>query len=710
MGSSSTLRRAARLEACAEQLFLLSESRGKEAAGFAIANRRELSVYKAAVPARTLIRSPAYKQKLRQVAGGERDHGIAFIGHSRLVTDGGRELNRNNQPVITGGVAGVHNGIIVNHAALWQRHGELQRQFEVDSEVIFALLGQRLQAGVAPGAAARAVFEELQGNASIACLFDDRDVLLLATNNGSLYYRMSLPGAAFVFGSESYIVDRFAARHPREFGAAPTMHLRAGEGLLVELQTLETSAFSLASSPGAGARGDQGASAPAHPAVRRPPRRVLDGAAQDPPLPAPPRSASPFDRAALEARYPYVSLRDRLRRCTRCVLPETMPFIDFDASGVCAYCRSRGPLAVLGDQALEELVAPHRRSDGGPDCIVGVSGGRDSIFGLHYLKQVLGMNPVAYTYDWGMVTDLARRNTARICGKLGIEHILVSADIQQKRAYIRANVEAWLERPTLGTVPLFMAGDKAYFYHLTRVREQLGVTLAFLCENPLERTDFKTGFAGVPPVIVDANHAYTLPWTHQLELAAFYAKSFIDNPRYLNSSLLDSAKAFAYYYVVKRDFYNLYRYVQWDEQVIERTLFEEYDFERAEDTESSWRIGDGTAAFYNYIYHAIAGMTENDTFRSNQIRQGVLTRERALELVERDNRPRFASIQWYLKTIGLERTMSEVLDRIERAPKLYSRSSSGSSSGAGAAAVSGSPSSQRYSHTVPAAGKLPLVK
>jgi hypothetical protein len=671
---SSALRRAARLEACAEQLFLLSESRGKEAAGFAIANRQQLAIYKAAVPARTMIRSRAYRQTLRQAASSERGHGIAFIGHSRLVTDGGRELNRNNQPVITDGLAGVHNGIIVNHAELWQRHGQLRRQFEVDSEVIFALLRQRLRAGEAPAAAASGVFDELQGNASIACLFDDRDVLLLATNNGSLYYRKSAGGKAFVFGSESYILDQFAARHGAEFGAAPTLHLRAGEGILVELQTLETAGFSLASSSATGARGANGAAQQGALAMPRPPRKLLDGAAQDPPPPVPPRSAAPLDRAKLEAQFPYVSLRNRLRRCVRCVLPETMPFIDFDAHGVCGYCRSRGPLAVLGDEALEALVAPHRRSDGRPDCIVGVSGGRDSIFGLHYIKHVLGMNPVAYTYDWGMVTDLARRNTSRICGKLGIEHILVSADIPQKRAYIRANVEAWLARPTLGTVPLFMAGDKAYFYYLSRVREQLGVKLAFLCENPLERTDFKTGFAGVPPVIVDANHAYTLPRSHQLDLATFYAKSFIENPRYLNSSLLDSAKAFAYYYVVKRDFYNLYRYVQWDEEVIERTLLGEYDFERAEDTESLWRIGDGTAAFYNYIYHSMAGMTENDTFRSNQIRQGMMERGRALDLVERDNRPRFASIQWYLKTIGLEHTVSEVLERIERAPKLYPRS------------------------------------
>ena len=44
-------------------------------------------------------------------------------------------------------------------------------------------------------------------------------------------------------------------------------------------------------------------------------------------------------------------------------------------------------------------------------------------------------------------------------------------------------------------------------------------------------------------------------------------------------------------------------------------------------------IGDGTAAFYNYVYQTIAGFTEHDTFRSNQIREGMITREQAMQLV-----------------------------------------------------------------------------
>lgn len=666
VGEGSRLRRPLALERSVERLFLLSESRGKEAAGIAMTTGEELAVYKAGVAASVMLRQPGYRRLLRGAAEKANGEGLAFIGHSRLVTNGGRELNRNNQPVAARGVVGIHNGIVVNHATLWDRHRELERQFEVDSEIIFALLRRELDAGASLPAAARRTFEEIQGAASVAALFDDRDQLLLATNNGSLYYRSAPAADLFVFGSERWIVDRFADRYGDLLGAAATVAVRPGQGIVVALADGRIEPFAFAAGEPA-----------APPDARRPARasrravvelgpREEEAAGEDERPPAGRR----LDLAALEARFPYRSMRDRLRRCTRCVLPETMPFVDFDASGLCAYCRNHHPLALRGREALEALVARYRRSDGGPDCIVGVSGGRDSMYGLHYIKTVLGLNPVAYTYDWGMVTDLARRNVSRICGKLGIEHILVSADIPKKRAFIRANVEAWLARPSLGTVPLFMAGDKAYFHHLRKARARLGVELSFLCENLLERTDFKTGFAGIAP-FHDPNHVYTLPVRDKLAMARFYAREFIGNRRYLNASLVDTVRAFAYYYLIKRDYHNLYAYVEWDEATIESTLLGEYDFELAEDTASTWRIGDGTAPFYNYIYHAMAGMTENDTFRSNQIREGVIARERALDLVERDNRPRFPSIQWYLDTIGIERSLEEVLEIIQRAPKRY---------------------------------------
>ncbi len=360
---------------------------------------------------------------------------------------------------------------------------------------------------------------------------------------------------------------------------------------------------------------------------------------------------------------------DRLQRCSKCILPETFPFIEYDANGVCNYCRNYRPITLQGPGALEQMVAPFRRTDGEQDCIVTFSGGRDSSYGLHYVREVLKLTPIAYSYDWGMITDLGRRNQARLCGKLGIEHIIVSADIAQKRANIRRNVSAWLKRPQLGTVPLFMAGDKQYFYHANLLRRRNGINLVVLCENMLETTHFKSGFCGIRPNY-DAARPYALSAGQKLQLLTYYGIAFLHNPAYLNRSLLDTAGAFLSFYAIPHDYLNLYNYIPWNEEQIESLLCDVYNWETAPDTHSTWRIGDGTAGFYNYIYYTVTGFSEIDTFRSNQVREGILTRDRALALAREENQPRYESIRWYLDTIGLE--FESTIRVINAMPRLYS--------------------------------------
>ncbi len=357
-----------------------------------------------------------------------------------------------------------------------------------------------------------------------------------------------------------------------------------------------------------------------------------------------------------------------LKRCQKCILPETFPFISFDEGGICNYCRDYKETKLNSVENLRQIVDAYRRKNGQPDCVVGISGGRDSSFGLHYIKKVLNMNPVAFTYDWGMSTDLAVRNMSRLCEKLDVRLVRVEADINKKRKHIQKNIISWLNRPELGLVPLFMAGDKAYFYHAKRLRNEVGAGVNFFCENMLERTDFKSGFAGVPPYY-DENHVYTQSLTNKLKITLYYLSQYFLNPAYINSSIPDTLFAYASYYFISRDYYNLFKYIPWNEEEIITTLRNDYDWEVAEDTPSTWRIGDGTASFYNYIYYTLAGFTENDTFRSNQIREGMISRDKALELVDRENEPRWESMKWYCNTIGID--FDRTIHTINEARRLY---------------------------------------
>ena len=123
-------------------------------------------------------------------------------------------------------------------------------------------------------------------------------------------------------------------------------------------------------------------------------------------------------------------------RCSRCILPSTFPGIHFDADGVCNICNEHTPGKLGNIEDLKRMVEDFKDSDGTSTCVIGISGGRDSCFGLHVAKKELGLNPISFTYDWGLVTDTARQNVAKLVGKLGVEHVTVSPDIAKKGAML----------------------------------------------------------------------------------------------------------------------------------------------------------------------------------------------------------------------------------------------------------------------------------
>ena len=625
------------------KLYAGSQTRGSEAAGLAVHTGDSIDVLKQAGTVETFLGSPKFAELLDKAIGrfsavraGAPGTALVLTGHTRLVTNGFQSNSDNNQPVIARGTVGIHNGIVVNDAALWRRYPDLHRGSDVDTEVLVHLVRRFHDETGDLAAATQRTFAEVQGAASIAFLFDALDVLLLATNTGSIHYVANARRTFFAFASERFILQRLCSELDLESatGELSIVQLPAFRGLLVSLHDLSLEPFPTLST--------NGRAAPPPKIVRR-----------DPPLPIVDHTKTPA----------------RLRRCTRCILPESYPFMEFDAQGVCTYCRRWRPIQVKGEEALLRAVEPYRSKDGSPDVIVAFSGGRDSTYGLHFVKKELGMNPVAFTYDWGMVTDLARRNQARICGKLGVEHILRSANIPQKRRFIRKNVEAWLRKPELGMVTLFTAGDKQFYHYARQLRKETGIKLVVFCTgNMIEDTPYKTGLCG----ILEDDHEMTLTglsFRNELSLLAYYARNYVKNPRYINESIWDTVWAYWCTFVQKDDFLYLYHYIPWSEEKIVGTIRREYDWETATDTKSTWRIGDGSAAWYNYIYQTIAGWSEDEVMLSNMIREKHLTRDQALRRAAEYGGPRWPSIREYAQIVGFN--CEEALTIINGAPKKY---------------------------------------
>ena len=522
-----------------------------------------------------------------------------FLGHSRLTTNGFGE----NQPVIRDDVCVVHNGIVVNDEEIWESL-DRTRELEIDTEVIAALTASHLDAGGRVEDVGSLVLDKCRGVVACAIALPRLGKLLLFSNNGSLYLGEASDG--LVFASEKYPLTQIGCQSISEVREQRTIDIP------VSLDNVDLREW----------------------------RR---------------------DRTDLVPKLNLTSEQARLlkhpipdmKRCTRCILPETMPFIRFDEHGVCNYCANYTPRNhPRPTSELFELVEPYRR-ESGVECIVPFSGGRDSCYALHLIVNELKMKPITYTYDWGMVTDLGRRNISRMCGEMGVENIIVAADIAKKRRNIAMNLQAWLKSPNLGMISLLTAGDKHFFKYVETMKEQTGVSLNLWGINPLEVTHFKAGFLGVPPDF-EEERVYSHGAMKQLRYQSLRLRAMSKSLGYFNRSLWDTLSG-EYYrsFTEKSDYFHIFDYWRWDEETIDKTL-DRYDWERAPDTPTTWRIGDGTAAFYNYVYYLVAGFTEHDTFRSNQIREGELNREEALKLVEAENEPRYPNIKWYLDTLGMD--------------------------------------------------------
>jgi hypothetical protein len=536
------------------------------------------------------------------------------IGHSRLMTSGYAD----NQPVVRNGVVVIHNGIVVNADELWKDE-DSERTLEVDTEIIAAIASRNLEEEMFDAMqAGQSVLDLCKGTVSAAIAFPAKGKMCLVSNNGSLF--VGKKGTQTYFASEKVTLSRLNVDELRQIYGVEAIEIPTSND---EIQVTEYGSTFHNLLPSLGTSTDE--------------ESLLEWSDPD------------------------------LRRCSKCILPSTMPFIEFDVDGVCNYCAEYEPRnSPRSANEFLELLQPYRRMRG-PECIVPFSGGRDSSFALHVMTEEFGIRPITYTYDWGMVTDLARRNISRMCGQLGVENILVAADVSRKRRNIARNLEAWLRSPHLGMLSILTAGDKHFFRHVESVKERTGIALNIWAVNPLEVTHFKAGFLGIPPDFRE-KRVYSHGAGKQIRYHMKRTEAMLKSPRYFNDSLVDTLSGEFYRsFRKKRDYFHFFDFHQWDESEIDSSLAA-YDWEKAPDSSSTWRIGDGTAAFYNYVYFTVAGFTEHDTFRSNQIREGQLDRESALALVKDENRPRYPNIKWYLDTLGFD--FERVIRTVNSMPRL----------------------------------------
>ncbi|BDQ38080.1 LPS biosynthesis protein PseA [Pseudodesulfovibrio nedwellii] len=342
-------------------------------------------------------------------------------------------------------------------------------------------------------------------------------------------------------------------------------------------------------------------------------------------------------------------LPEEVRFCTRCVISnqrpgsvvefkntgkEPKPTIKFDDEGVCSACR----FAEIKENKIDwdlrkkellELCDWHRSKDGSYDCVVPGSGGKDSVFTAHVLREQYGMNPLTVTWAPHIYTEVGWRNMQNWM-RCGFDNMLFTPDAKVHRLLTRLAFEN-LCHP----FQPFIIGQRLIG---PRIAALYGIPLIFYGENQAE---YGNDIEANDKPTMDPQFFMEEPDLDSLVLGGVLARELVD--RYgisindLNPYLPvqpDRLKK------INAEMHYLSYYIKWDPQENYYYASEHCDFEantmRTEGSYSKYSsIDDRIDPLHYFTTLAKFGIGRATYDAAQEIRNGKITREEGVSLVHR---------------------------------------------------------------------------
>ena len=155
-----------------------------------------------------------------------------------------------------------------------------------------------------------------------------------------------------------------------------------------------------------------------------------------------------------------------MKYCTRCFLPSTVEGIKFDEKGVCLACQSYDQKKDINwdkrEKQLSKLLNYYKSLNNAYDCIVPISGGKDSTFQLHVITQVYGMRALAVTFSHNWFSEIGKYNLENALEKFNVDHIMFTPNRSLVNRLARESLfqigdPCWVCHAGVGAFPLQVA-------------------------------------------------------------------------------------------------------------------------------------------------------------------------------------------------------------------------------------------------------------
>jgi imidazoleglycerol phosphate synthase cyclase subunit len=345
--------------------------------------------------------------------------------------------------------------------------------------------------------------------------------------------------------------------------------------------------------------------------------------------------------------------KSNVRWCTNCVYPSISAVpLEFDEHGVCTGCSIGDTKQFISSEEwtrrrerLQAIFEKYRCKDGTRyDCVIPVSGGKDSYFQTHVIKNEFGLNPLLVTYNGNNYTPVGWRNVHRMKEVFGVDHVFYSPSVDLLKK--------------LNRLGLIVMGDMNWHAHV-------GITTL-----PVRvAAQFKI------PLVIWGEHGY-LDLAGQFSMDDYPEMSYRDRLEHFARGYewnyfagLDGITAqdmISYQYPSDQDLFDLDlrglyigNYVYWEANQHGKMVMEKYGFEISDEPfERTYRrmsnLDDmhenGVHDYLKYIKFGYGRCTDHVC---KDIRAGQMTREQGIELIRKMDHVKSRDLSRWLDYVGM---------------------------------------------------------
>ncbi|WP_147818847.1 N-acetyl sugar amidotransferase [Salidesulfovibrio onnuriiensis] len=370
---------------------------------------------------------------------------------------------------------------------------------------------------------------------------------------------------------------------------------------------------------------------------------------------------------------------EKIEYCKNCVAPSSSAIpLAFDEEGVCSGCRVSGQRDKVDwedrKNRLARLLNRYRSKDGANyDCIIPVSGGKDSYFQTHVIKNIMGMNPLLVTYHGNNYTPTGLKNLRNMKEVFGVDHMFFTPSIHVLQ--------------TLNRMGMLMMGDMNWHAHCgiftlpIRVALQFNVPLIIWGEHGFMDIGGMHSYNDFVEFTYRYRHEHLCrgyEWYDFLEAAPSYGESLEKKDlitwMYPSDEEIDRVGVRGIF---------ISNYVPWEANVHGEMVKKEYGFlESEEPFERTYRrmsnLDDmhenGIHDYMKYIKFGYGRATDHTC---KDIRAGKMTREEAIEIVRQRDHIKSKDLWRWLDYVGwTEEKFDQVADTF-RDPRVWWKGQNG---------------------------------